>query len=221
MAFLLDWSDGTKKFYENGVSKGVLFPRVGNTYPEGVAWYGLISVTESPEGAEATDLYANNVKYASMLSAETFKGSIEAYTYPPEWAACDGSLESTELGLFISQQARQGFGLAYRTEINSEAGGESVGYLLHLVYGAVASVSEKNRTTINESPEAATFSWEFTTTPVAIADAPKPSSKITIDSRTFDPDKLLWLEQQLYGDSVENPTPNLPLPQAIIDHVVV
>ena len=197
---MLKWDAVGEKEYELGVSKGVLYPQdsTGN-YPKGVAWNGLITVTESPGGAETTDLYADNIKYASMRSAETCGGTIEAYMYPDEFAVCDGSKEAAP-GVNIGQQDRQMFGLAYRTEVgNDTATEEDDGYKLHLIYGATASPSEKSYGTISDSPEAITFSWEISTTPVSIPGF-KPTSSIVIDSRKCDIKKLEQLEAILYGD---------------------
>ena len=197
---MLKWDEVGQKEYELGVSKGVLFPQdsKGN-YPKGVVWNGLINVTESPGGAEPTDLYADNIKYASMRSAETFGATVEAYMYPPEFGACDGSKEAAP-GVSVGQQDRQMFALCYRTEVgNDTATEEDDGYKLHLIYGCTASPSEKAYGTISDSPEAITFSWEIQTTPVNISGF-KPTSSIIIDSRKVDQDKLKKLEAILYGD---------------------
>lgn len=197
---MLVWDAVGEKEYELGVSKGVLYLQDSTGhYPKGVVWNGLITVTESPGGAETTDLYADNIKYASMRSAETFGGTIEAYMYPDEFAVCDGSKEVSP-GVNIGQQDRQMFGLAYRTEVgNDTATEEDDGYKLHLIYGATASPSEKSYGTISDSPEAITFNWEISTTPVSIPGF-KPTSSIVIDSRKCDIKKLQQLEAILYGD---------------------
>lgn len=208
----LVWDKSGERFYENGVSKGVLYPKVETAYPKGVAWNGLTTINESPEGAEPTDLYADNIKYASMRSAETFGGTIEAYMYPDEWNACDGNVEA-ETGVYIGQQERQSFGLSYVTNIGSDSDSDA-GYKIHLVYGATASPSEVSRETINDSPDAATMSWEFDTTPESVT-GHKPTSHLVIDSRKADPTKLAELEKKLYGDDSAG-EPQLPLPDEVI-----
>ena len=207
------WDDTGKRFYENGVDHGVLYVKngVGGTYAAGVPWNGLTSVSESPEGAEANDMYADNIKYGSIRSAETFGATIEAYTYPPEFGVCDGSVEIAD-GVTIGQQERVPFGFCYRTNIGSDASGEA-GYKLHIVYNATASPSEKAYETVNDSPEAITFSWEIETTPVAVT-GHKPTSCIVVDSRTADPTKLAALENKLYGDDSTG-EPTLPSPDEI------
>lgn len=213
MATTINWNVPNSKIYESGVDRGVLFPRENSIYENGYAWEGLTGITESPGGSEPTDLYANNVKYATMRSAPTFGGTIEAYTYPPEWAACDGSADTLQAGVRVQQQTRQGFGLAYRTWLNSEGAGEQYAYRITLIYGATASPSEASRATINESPEAVTFSWEFTTDPVSVA-GHAPTSVMEINSADCSAEFLTWLEEQLYGDGIT--TPRLPLPDEII-----
>lgn len=209
----LKWDETGKKYYETGTDRGVLYPQTGEgVYGTGVAWNGLTGVTESPSGAEATDLWADNIKYASIRSAETFGGTIEAYTYPKEFEECDGSKE-VETGVIIGQQDRKMFGLSYRTMINSDtSSGEH--YKLHLVYGATCSPSEKAYSTINDSPDAITFSWEFDTTPTPVT-GHKPTSHIIIDSRTADPTKLKALEETLYGKDPDG-NPTLPNPDTVI-----
>lgn len=213
----LVWDKSGERFYENGVSKGVLYPKVGTAYPKGVAWNGLTAINESPEGAEPTDLYADNIKYASMRSAETFSGTIEAYMYPDEWNACDGNVEA-ETGVYIGQQERQSFGLSYVTNIGSDSDSDA-GYKIHLVYGATASPSEVSRETINDSPDAATMSWEFDTTPESVT-GHKPTSHLVIDSRKADSTKLAELEKKLYGDDSAG-TSQLPLPDVVITMMAV
>ena len=213
----LVWDKSGERFYENGVSKGVLYPKVGTAYPKGVAWNGLTAINESPEGAEPTDLYADNIKYASMRSAETFSGTIEAYMYPDEWNACDGNVEA-ETGVYIGQQERQSFGLSYVTNIGSDSDSDA-GYKIHLVYGATASPSEVSRETINDSPDAATMSWEFDTTPESVT-GHKPTSHLIIDSRKADSTKLAELEKKLYGDDSAG-TSKLPLPDEVIAMMAV
>lgn len=185
-------------FYETGVSKGVLYPvnTETNNYENGVAWNGLTSVSESPEGAEVSAIYADNIKYLNLMSAEDFKGTIEAYTYPKEFAACDGSA-SILPGVEIGQQTRKKFGVCYRTEIGNDVNSE-LGYKLHIVYNCLASPSERSYETINDSPEAITFSWEFSTTPVTV-EGHKPSATAVIDSTKIDAVKLALIEAALYG----------------------
>lgn len=207
----LEWDATGERYYETGTDHGVLYPYKEKAYQKGVAWNGLTAVTESPSGAEPTDLYADNIKYASMTSAETFGGTIEAYTYPDEFAECDGSAEVAD-GVMIGQQARETFGLSYRTKISNDAAIDE--YKLHLVYGCLASPSEKAYSTINDSPDAITFSWEFTTTPVNVA-GHKPTAILTIDSRKTDKAKLAELEKKLYGSESDEPT--LPLPDEVIE----
>ncbi len=200
---LLKWDQTGEKKYENGISKGVLYKKNKTTNKwEGVAWNGLTSVTESPEGAEKTDLYADNIKYASMRSAETFGGTIEAYTYPAEFETCDGSASFGEGKISVGQQPRETFRLCYRTEQGNDEDGANYGYKLHLVYGCTCSPSEKAYETINDSPDAITFSWEFDTTPVDVTGY-KQTSLIVIDSTKFvteaEKDKLKAIEDILYG----------------------
>lgn len=210
----LVWDETGKRFYETGVKQGVLYPQAtGGTYPKGVAWNGLTSVSESPEGAEPEPLYADDIKYLNLMSVEEFKATIEAYTYPDEFAECDGSA-SIAKGVTVGQQKRKPFGLCYRTTLGNDVDGNSHGYKLHLVYGALAAPSEKNFETINDSPEAATFSWELSTTPVAISkDGFQPTASITIDSTKADPTKLKALEDILYGATETEP--RLPLPDEV------
>ena len=200
-----------KRIYETGVQKGVLYVQdEGGTYPKGVAWNGLTAVTESPSGAEATPLYADDIKYLELRSAEEFGATIEAYTYPEEFEACDGSA-SLAKGVSIGQQDRKAFGLCYRTVVGNDVQGNSHGYKLHLIYGAVASPSEKAYATVNDSPEAVTFSWEITTTPVEI-EGFKPTASITIDSTKVNSEQLAALEKKLYGEEGEA---QLPLPSEV------
>ena len=215
------WDKTGERFYETGVKQGVLYPQgEGGTYLKGVAWNGLISVTESPSGAEATPLYADNIKYLNLISAEEFGATIEAYTYPDEFAECDGSAEIAR-GVMIGQQSRKPFGLSYVTTLGNDVDGDDYGYKLHIIYGALAAPSEKGYTTINDSPEAITFSWEITTTPVNVTGY-KPTACITIDSTKVDADKLAALEEILYGKDPTTPggtdgvDPRLPLPDEII-----
>lgn len=210
----LVWDETGKRFYETGVKQGVLYPQAtGGTYPKGVAWNGLTSVSESPEGAEPEPLYADDIKYLNLMSVEEFKATIEAYTYPDEFAECDGSASIAD-GVTVGQQKRKPFGLCYRTTLGNDVDGNSHGYKLHLVYGALAAPSEKNFESINDSPEAATFSWELSTTPVAISkDGFQPTASITIDSTKADKTKLKALEDILYGSTETDP--RLPLPDEV------
>lgn len=212
----LKWDESGKRYYETGVDHGVLYPQaLDGTYPTGVSWNGLTSVTESPSGAEANPQYADNIKYLNLTSAEDFGGTIEAFTYPPEFALCDGTATPAE-GVNLAQQGRKPFGFSYRTKIGNDTAGQDAGYKLHLVYGATASPSEKAYSTINDSPEAITFSWEFTTVPVGVEDH-KPTSVLTIDSTLADPVALAALEDQLYGtDGTPGTSPKLPLPDEVI-----
>ena len=208
------WDKTGERLYETGVKNGVLYVQEGSTYGKGVAWNGLTAVTESPSGAEATPLYADDIKYLNLLSTEEFGATIEAYTYPDEFAACDGSAALAD-GVMIGQQARKTFGLCYRTTIGNDTEGNDHGYKLHIIYGALAAPSEKAYATINDSPEAITFSWEVTTTPVNVTGA-KPTASITIDSTKADPTKLAALEDILYGkDGEPGNEPRLPLPDEI------
>lgn len=213
------WDSTGERLYETGVKNGVLYPQSNGTYPKGVAWNGLTAVTESPSGAEATALYADDMKYLNLYSAEEFGATVEAYTYPEEFGECDGSATIAK-GVQIGQQTRKAFGMCYRTVVGNDTDGEAHGYKLHIIYGAMASPSEKAYATINDSPEAITFSWELTTTPVNVT-GKKPTASIVIDSTKADPTKLAALEVILYG---KDPTtsggndgeePRLPLPDEI------
>lgn len=208
----LTWDDTGKRLYETGVKQGVLYPiQTGGVYSKGVAWNGLTAVTESPSGAEATALYADDIKYLSLYSAEEFGATIEAFTYPDEFMECDGSATLAE-GVTVGQQDRKTFGLCYKTTVGNDVDGASHGYKLHLIYGAMASPSEKAYATINDSPEAITFSWEVTTTPVNVTGM-KPTASITIDSTKADPTCLAALEEALYGG--EEAEARLPLPDEV------
>lgn len=216
----LVWDATGERLYETGVSQGVLYVQnTDGTYPQGVAWNGLTSVTESPSGAEATALYADDIKYLSLMSAEEFGATIEAYTYPDEFAQCDGSAELAT-GVTIGQQDRKTFGMCYKTVLGNDSESNNYGYKLHIIYGAKASPSEKAYATINDSPEAITFSWEVTTTPVNVSGF-KPTASLTIDSTKVDAGKLTALEDILYGkDAGAEGTPaavaaRLPLPDEI------
>ena len=207
----LVWDKTGERLYETGVKYGVLYVQEGGIYPKGVAWNGLTAVTESPSGAEASPLYADDIKYLNLLSTEEFGASIEAYTYPDEFMQCDGSA-SLATGVYIGQQARKTFGMCYRTVLGNDVENNEYGYKLHLIYGALAAPSEKAYATINDSPEAITFSWEVTTTPVEVA-GHKPTASVTIDSTKVDADKLKALEAILYGS--EDAEARLPLPDEI------
>lgn len=208
----LVWDQTGERMYETGVSKGVLYPQSSSgTYPLGVAWNGLTAVTESPSGAEATPLYADDIKYLNLMSAEEFAATVEAYMYPDEFAECDGSASLVE-GVSVGQQKRKAFGLCYRTTLGNDVDGNDHGYKLHIIYGALAAPSEKGYSTINDSPEAITFSWEIKTTPVNVTGL-KPTATVTIDSTKVDPTKLAALEKVLYGS--EEADPRLPLPDEI------
>lgn len=208
----LIWDKTGERYYETGVNQGVLYLQgEGGTYPNGVAWNGLTAVTESPSGAEVTPLYADNIKYLNLMSAEEFGATIEAYTYPDEFAQCDGSTEIAT-GVMIGQQNRKVFGLSYKTALGNDTDGADYGYKLHLIYGALAAPSEKGYSTINDSPEAITFSWEVTTTPVSVTGF-KPTASITIDSTKADKTKLAALESILYG--AEETEARLPLPDEV------
>ena len=207
------WDAIGEHTFETGVRNGVLYLKdAEGAYSKGVAWNGLTSVSESPEGAEPTDLYADDIKYLSLMSAENFKATIEAYTYPVEFEECDGSATIAK-GVVIGQQSRKPFGLCYRTSIGNDTDGNEHGYKLHIVYGCQASPSEKQYSTINDSPDAVTFSWEVNTTPVNVT-GKKPAATLTIDSTKADKSKLTALEAILYGS--EQNEPRLPLPDEIV-----
>lgn len=209
----LVWDAAGDKFYETGVDRGVLYlPDSNGNYDNGYAWNGLTTVTESPTGAEATPTYADNIVYANLISVERWAGTIEAYTYPDEFAECDGSNEA-QIGVFVGQQPRRRFGFAYRTIKGNDVDGNELGYKLHLVYGATAAPSEKAYATVNDSPEMITFSWELTTVPVAVTGM-KPTASITVDSTKVDAGALAALELILYGSIGVDPA--LPLPDAVL-----
>lgn len=208
----LTWDNTGERIFETGVKQGVLYPiQSDGKYSKGVAWNGLTAVTESPSGAEATPLYADDIKYLNLLSNEEFGATIEAYTYPDEFAECDGSAELAT-GVMIGQQKRKTFGLCYRTTIGNDVEGNDYGYKIHLVYGCLAAPSEKGYSTINDNPDAITFSWEVSTTPVNV-EGFKPTSQITIDSTKADPTKLAALEAVLYGGAETEA--KLPLPDEV------
>lgn len=214
----ITWDQAGTRFFETGVSKGVLYPqKTDGTYDTGVAWNGLISVSESPDGAEPNDLYADNIKYASLRSAETFGATIEAYTYPDEFYECDGSYTAVS-GVYVGQQARRPFGFCYRTEVGSDtlAFDSDDGYKLHIIYNATVSPSDRSYETVNDSPDAITLSWDMTTTPVNVT-GHKPTSTITIDTTKLDTKgktNLTTLEAMLYGG--QNSDPTLPDPDTVI-----
>lgn len=222
----LKWDQVGERFYETGCDHGVLYPQSNGAYPKGVSWSGLTNITESPSGAEATAFYADNMKYLSLTSVEEFGATVECYTYPPEWSACNGESELAD-GVMLGQQRRNSFGLVYRTKKGNDTDGEDYGYILHLVYGCKASPSEKSHATTNDSPELASFSYEITTTSIPVSGKGpdgkpyKPVSHITIDSTLADPDKLADLEEILFGkdptsESASDGTdPRLPLPDEL------
>lgn len=202
-----------ERLFETGVKNGVLYVRdASGAYPKGVVWNGLTGVTESPSGAEATPLYADDIKYVTLYSAEEFGATVEAYTYPKEFEECDGSASIAE-GVVIGQQERKAFGMCYKTSVGNDVVGQNFGYKIHIVYGAMASPSERAYATVNDSPEAITFSWEITTTPVPVTGF-KPTSTLVIDSTRVDETKLAALEAKLYGD--ETNEASLPLPDEIL-----
>lgn len=217
----LVWDQTGERYYETGVKQGVLYPLSSTgAYSKGVAWNGLTAVTESPSGAEATPLYADDIKYLNLYSAEEFGATVEAYTYPDEFAECDGSASLTD-GVAIGQQPRKTFGLCYRTTLGNDTEGSDYGYKLHLIYGAKAAPSEKAYATINDSPEAITFSWELTTTPVNVT-GHKPTASLVIDSTKVSAAALAALELVLYGkdsttsDGGDGVDPRMPLPDEVL-----
>lgn len=223
----IKWDQAGSRYFETGVSKGVLYPQNTNgSYANGVAWNGLVSVSESPDGAEPNDLYADNIKYASLRSAETFGATIEAYTCPDEFYACDGSYVATS-GVYIGQQARQSFGFCYRTEVGSDTMSfdSDEGYKLHIIYNATASPSDRSYETVNDSPDAITLSWDITTTPVSVTNH-KPTSTIVIDTTKLESQGLEYLavlEAKLYGtdattgaNATQATEPMLPTPDQVI-----
>ena len=205
----LQWDKTGEHFYETGVDHGVLYPMNdgGQTYATGVAWNGLTAVTESPEGAEVSAIYADNIKYLNLMSAEDFKATIEAYTYPEEFEQCDGSASLVQ-GVKIGQQSRKAFGFCYRTEVGNDLNPE-LGYKIHIVYGATAAPTERAYETVNDSPEAITFSWEVSTIPVEVTGF-KPTAHVEIDSTKVEPAKLAKIEAKLYGSETEEPTLLMP-----------
>lgn len=221
--YLLEWDKTGERFYETGVDHGVLYPQKDGVYPEGVTWNGLITVNDSPSGAEPSPQYADNIKYLVLYSNEEFGGSIECFYYPDEWAQCNGEEEIAE-GVTFSQQTRIPFGFSYRTLLGNDTKNTNLGYKIHLWYGCMSSPSEQSHGTVNDSPEAGTFSYEVTSTPV-IVEGHKPVSSVVIDSTKVDPEKLAALEQILYGTPADNSDPDnviaeikprLPLPDELI-----
>ena len=209
----LIWDKTGERFYETGVNKGVLYVQdAQGAYPAGVAWNGLTAVTESPSGAEATPLYADNIKYLNLMSAEEFGATVEAYTYPDEFAACNGEVALVD-GVTVGQQARKAFGMAYQTRIGNDVEGSELGYKIHIIYNALAAPSEKAYATINDSPEAITFSWELSTTPVEVSGG-KPTATLVIDSTKVSAEALAAIEGALYG--TEEAEAHLPLPDEIV-----
>ena len=209
----ITWDKSGERYYETGVKRGVLYVMDKGAYGNGVAWNGLTAVTESPSGAEASPMYADDIKYLNLYSAEEFAATVEAYTYPDEFAECDGSAEIAP-GVTIGQQKRKTFGMCYTTVIGNDTDGNDFGYKIHIIYGANAAPSEKAYATINDSPEAITFSWELTTTPVEVA-GHKPTASLTIDSTKTTPEKMKAIEDILYG--TESQEPRLPLPSEIAE----
>lgn len=213
----LDWDKAGKHIYETGVSKGVLYVMsdTPGIYEKGVAWNGLSSVSESPTGAEVSAIYADNIKYLNLMSREEFEGSIEAYTYPDEFMACDGSASPEDAnGFIVGQQDRKTFAFCYQTKVGNDLNPEA-GYKIHIIYGALASPSERSYETVNDSPEAMTFSWDITTTPVAVTGF-KPTAHVELDSTKIDKTKLEKIEAKLYGTNEPNGEPTLLMPDEII-----
>ena len=209
----ITWDKSGERYYETGVKRGVLYVMDKGAYGNGVAWNGLTAVTESPSGAEASPMYADDIKYLNLYSAEEFAATVEAYTYPDEFAECDGSAEIAP-GVTIGQQKRKTFGMCYTTVLGNETDGNDYGYKIHIIYGANAAPSEKAYATINDSPEAITFSWELSTTPVEVV-GHKPTASLTIDSTKTTPEKMKAIEDILYG--TESQEPRLPLPSEIAE----
>lgn len=215
----MTWHGVGERVLEAGVSEVALFPMGTSTYDKGVAWNGVTAINENPSGADVTDLFADNIKYASMRAAEKFGFTIEAYTYPDEWAECDGSKEAED-GVFLSQQGRKAFGLVYKSQIgDAEHPSMDKGYKLHIIYNSTASPSSRSYTTINENPDAISFSWEANSTPVAVTGY-KATSEIVIDSTKADPDNLATLINMIYGtdasSGVEATDPTMPTPDQVL-----
>ena len=211
----LVWDETGKRFFETGVDRGVLYPLdATGKYNNGVAWNGLSAVTESPSGAEPTAIYADNIKYLNLMSAEEFGATIEAYYYPDEWAECDGSA-AIATGVYAGQQPRKTFGLCYRTKLGNDVDGNEHGYKLHLIYGALASPTEKSYNSVNDSPDVQPMSWELSTTPVSV-EGFKPTACIVIDSTKANETDLATLEGILYGSGEPDAEPRLPLPDEVV-----
>lgn len=208
----LVWDNVGERLYETGVKNGVLYVQESGAYPKGVVWNGLTTVTENPSGAESTSLYADDTKYLNLMSTEEFGATIEAYTYPDEFAECDGSASIVE-GVYVGQQPRKTFGMCYRTTVGNDTENYAYGYKLHLIYGALAAPSQKAYATVNDSPEAITFSWEVTTTPVNVA-GHKPTATVVVDSTKVGSEKMALLEAALYG--TDEKEAYLPMPDEII-----
>lgn len=212
----LAWDATGERFFETGVDRGVLYIPTAGVYDTGFAWNGLTAVTESPSGAEASPQYADNIKYLNLISAEEFGCTIEAFTYPPEFGECDGTASPSE-GVVLGQQPRKQFGFSWRTKLGNDVDGDEHGYKIHIVYGALAAPTEKAYATVNDSPEAATFSWEVTTTPVQVTGY-KPTALIVLDSTLLSPTDLAAIEEVLYGtDGAPGSSPSLPLPDDLLD----
>lgn len=215
VSYAIEWDQDGQRFYETGVDRGVLFPREGNTYAAGVAWSGLSSVEENPSGADSNAVYADNIKYLNLTSAEDYGYTITSYTYPDEWAECDGS-RAIATGVYAGQQPRKKFGFVWRTKIGNDTDGEDHGYRIHIAYNCSAAPSSRSHQTTNESPEATEMSWEVTTTPTPVT-GHKPTAHIYIDSTKVTAAKLAALEAVLYGTAGENgQAPRLPSPDELI-----
>lgn len=213
-AFALEWDKVGERIYEIGVDRGVLYPQTAGSYPKGVVWNGLTNVSSNPSGGESTKLYADNIPYLTLRSAEEFGLTIECYTYPDEFAECDGSKEITK-GVSVGQQTRKNFGLSYRTKIGNDTENDDYGYKIHLVYGCSVSPSERGYQTINDSPDAITFSYEATSNPVTISGA-QPASEMIIDSTRITEEQLTAIEEVLYGTKEPGKEPRLPMPDEVI-----
>lgn len=224
MAFNIEWDQDGERLFETGVDRGVLYPKTGEngTYAAGVAWNGLTAVNESPSGAEPSDFWADNIKYATLMSNEEFGFTIEAYTYPDEFAVCDGSVEVNNKGLYLTQQPRKAFGFTYRTLIGNDEDGQEHGYKLHIVYNCMASATDKSHSTVNDSPDLVQFSWEVKTTPVVVSGY-KPTAHLVIDSTKCASATLTEIEEKLYGTAATtgtNPTSAVPAELPTIDWIV-
>lgn len=217
VSFAIQWDAEGQRLYEVGVDRGVLYTKAASGYNDGVAWNGLTAVNENPSGGEPTALWADNTKYLNLLSTEEFGATIEAYTYPDEWAECDGS-KAAATGVYIGQQTRKPFGFTYRTLIGNDTDSQDYGYKIHLIYNATAKPSSKNYETVNDSPSAITFSYEISTTPVSVANH-KPTAHLIIDSTKVDSIKLTSFEQTLYGVAgTPGTAATLPSPDEVIAH---